>query len=67
MPLLMCKSSKRLPAFCRFAIRKPINGDDFAYDGLTEVQAYHANGRNPDIQPLEASFTRRKMSGIVLW
>lgn len=51
-------TSRLLP----LAIRKPINGDDFAYDGLTEVQAYHANGRNPDIQPLEASFTRRKMS-----
>lgn len=51
-------TSRLLP----YAVRKPINGDDFAYDGLTEVQAYHANGRNPDIQPLEATFTRRKMS-----
>lgn len=45
-----------------YVIRKPINGDDFAYDGLTEVQTYRANGRNPDIQPVEAQFTRRKMS-----
>jgi len=51
-------TSRLLP----YAIRKPISGDDFAYDGLTEVQAYHANGRNPDIQPVEAAFTRRKMS-----
>lgn len=51
-------TSRLLP----YAIRKPISGDDFAYDGLTEVQAYHANGRNPDIQPVEAGFTRRKMS-----
>lgn len=45
-----------------YVIRKQISGDDFAYDGLTEVQAYHANGRNPDISPVEAQFTRRKMS-----
>lgn len=51
-------TSRLLP----YAIRRPINGDDFAYDGLGEVQAYHANGRNPDIQPVEAAFTRRKMS-----
>jgi hypothetical protein len=51
-------TSRLLP----YAVRKPINGDDFAYDGLTEVQAYHANGVNPDIQPVEAQFTRRKMS-----
>lgn len=51
-------TSRLLP----YVIRKGIAGDDFAYDGLTEVQAYHANGRNPDIQPVEAQFTRRKMS-----
>lgn len=51
-------NSRLLP----YAIRKPVSGDDFAYDGLTEVQAYHANGRNPDIQPTEVAFTRRKMS-----
>ena len=51
-------TSRLLP----YVIRKGISGDDFAYDGLTEVQAYHANGRNPDIQPVEAGFTRRKMS-----
>lgn len=51
-------TSRLLP----YVIRKPINGDDFAYDGLTEVAAYLANGRNPDIQPVEANFTRRKMS-----
>lgn len=52
-------TSRLLP----YAIRRPIgSGEDFAYDGLTEVQAYHANGRNPDIQPVEAAFTRRKMS-----
>lgn len=45
-----------------YVVRKSINGDDFAYDGLTEVQSYRANGRNPDIQPVEAQFTRRKMS-----
>lgn len=44
------------------AIRKGISGDDFAFDGLTEFQAYHANGSNPDIQPSTAVFTRRKMS-----
>lgn len=51
-------TSRLLP----YAIRKGIHGDDFAYDGITEVQAYHANGRNPDIQPVEAGFNRRKMS-----
>ncbi|MCK9432289.1 MAG: phage capsid protein [Candidatus Omnitrophica bacterium] len=51
-------TSRLLP----YAVRRPVSGDDFAYDGLTEVQAYHANGRNPDIQPVEAQFTRRKMS-----
>lgn len=45
-----------------FAIRKGISGDNFAYDGITEVQAYRANGRNPDIQPSQMMFTRRKMS-----
>jgi hypothetical protein len=45
-----------------YAIRKSIQGDDFAYDGLESVEAYHANGRNPDIQPVEAQFLRRKMS-----
>ena len=45
-----------------YVVRKSINGDDFAHDGLTEVQSYRANGRNPDIQPVEAQFTRRKMS-----
>jgi hypothetical protein len=45
-----------------YAVRKTIQGDDFAYDGLTEVQTYRANGRTPDIQPVEAQFTRRKMS-----
>ncbi len=42
--------------------RITISGDDFAYDGHTEVAAYHANGTNPDIQPVAASFTRRKLS-----
>lgn len=51
-------TSRLLP----LAIRKGISGDDFAYDGLTEFQAYHANGANPDIQPTTAVFTRRKMS-----
>jgi hypothetical protein len=45
-----------------FAVRKPIMGDDFAYDGLNEVNSYRANGRNPDIQPGTAAFSRRKMS-----
>lgn len=45
-----------------FAKRKAISGDDFAYDGIQEVQSYRANGRNPNIQPTQASFTRRKMS-----
>jgi hypothetical protein len=51
-------NSRLLP----FAKRKEIMGDDFAYDGLTEVQSYRANGRNPDIQPTQMSFTRRKLS-----
>lgn len=51
-------TSRLLP----LAKRVSISGDDFAYDGLTEVQTYRANGRNPDIQPTAASFTRRKMS-----
>lgn len=51
-------TSRLLP----YAKRVPIAGDDFAYDGLTEVQSYRANGRNPDIQPQQAQFTRRKMS-----
>lgn len=45
-----------------FVRRISINGDDFAYDGLNEVQSYRANGRNPDIQPTQASFSRRKLS-----
>ena len=51
-------NSRLLP----YVVRKSINGDDFAYDGITEVQAYHANGQNPDIQPTQVSFPRRKMS-----
>lgn len=51
-------TSRLLP----LAIRKGISGDNFAYDGLTEFNAYHANGSNPDIQPAAAVFTRRKMS-----
>lgn len=51
-------TSRLLP----FVKRQAINGDNFAYDGLTEVQSYRANGRNPDIQPTQASFTRRKLS-----
>ncbi len=42
--------------------RQSIAGDNFAYDGLGEVQSYRANGRNPDIQPQTASFGRRKLS-----
>lgn len=51
-------TSRLLP----FVKRIGINGDNFAYDGLTEVQSYRANGRNPDIQPTQATFTRRKLS-----
>ena len=51
-------TSRLLP----FAKRVGINGDNFAYDGLTEVQSYRANGRNPDIQPSQVTFTRRKLS-----
>ena len=51
-------NSRLLP----YAIRIPIAGDNFAYDGITEVQSYRANGRNPNIQPTQAQFTRRKMS-----
>jgi len=51
-------NSRLLP----FAKRKGIAGDDFAYDGINEVNSYRANGRNPNIQPTQASFTRRKMS-----
>lgn len=45
-----------------FVTRKPIMGDDYAHDGLNEVQPYRANGRNPVLQPTQAAFTRRKMS-----
>lgn len=51
-------TSRLLP----YAVRVPVAGDDFAFDGITEVQSYRANGRNPDIQPTQAQFTRRKMS-----
>lgn len=51
-------TSRLLP----FVKRQSINGDNFAYDGLNEVQSYRANGRNPDIQPTQASFSRRKLS-----
>lgn len=51
-------TSRLLP----YAKRTTISGDDFAYDGLTEVQSYRANGRNPDIQPSQVTFLRRKMS-----
>ena len=51
-------TSRLLP----FAKRIGISGDNFAYDGLTEVQSYRANGRNPDIQPSQVTFTRRKLS-----
>jgi hypothetical protein len=51
-------TSRLLP----FAKRVGISGDLFAYDGLTEVQSYRANGRNPDVQPSQVNFTRRKMS-----
>jgi len=45
-----------------YVIRRPINGDDFAWDGISGVEGYHANGRSPDINPTEAQFLRRKMS-----
>lgn len=45
-----------------FVRRISINGDNFAYDGLNEVNSYRANGRNPDIQPTQAAFARRKLS-----
>lgn len=45
-----------------YVIRKSINGDNFAYDGIGEVQGYRANGRNPNIVPTQAAFSRRKMS-----
>jgi hypothetical protein len=51
-------TSRLLP----FVRRISINGDNAAYDGLNEVQSYRANGRNPDIQPTQASFSRRKLS-----
>ena len=44
------------------AVKKTISGDDFAYDGVQGVQAGRANGRTPDINPTQATFTRRKMS-----
>jgi len=51
-------NSRLLP----YVKRIGISGDNFAYDGLTEVQSYRANGRNPEIQPTQATFTRRKLS-----
>lgn len=51
-------TSRLLP----FVRRVAINGDDYAYDGLNEVNSYRANGRNPDIQPTQAAFSRRKLS-----
>ncbi|MFA5186891.1 MAG: phage capsid protein [Patescibacteria group bacterium] len=45
-----------------FVVRVPVSGDNFAYDGITEVSSYRANGRSPLVQPTQASFTRRKMS-----
>ncbi len=45
-----------------YVIRRPISGDDFAYDGINGVEGYHANGRTQDINPTEAQFLRRKMS-----
>ncbi len=46
-----------------YAVRKGIGkGEEFAFDGLTEVGTYRANGRNPDIQPESVTFNRRKMS-----
>jgi hypothetical protein len=51
-------NSRLLP----YARRISVNGDNFAYDGLNEVNSYRANGRNPDIQPQSASFSRRKLS-----
>jgi len=51
-------TSRLLP----FVKRISISGDNFAYDGISEVQSYRANGRNPNIQPTAVSFTRRKLS-----
>ena len=51
-------TSRLLP----FVERLSINGDNFAYDGITEVQSYRANTRNPEIQPSSAAFLRRKLS-----
>jgi hypothetical protein len=51
-------TSRLLP----YVRRMPINGDNFAYDGLNEVSSYRANGRNPDLVPTQASFSRRKLS-----
>lgn len=51
-------TSRLLP----FVERLSISGDNFAYDGITEVQSYRANGRNPEIQPSSAAFLRRKLS-----
>jgi hypothetical protein len=45
-----------------YATRQTITGDDFAWDGLGEVQPYRANGRNPDVNPTQSAFNRRKMS-----
>ena len=51
-------TSRLLP----YVKRQTISGDNFAYDGLNEVQSYRANGRNPDIQAQQAAFSRRKLS-----
>lgn len=45
-----------------YVVRTGLNGDSAAYDGIQEVQSYRANGRNPDISPTSAGFTRRKLS-----
>lgn len=60
--MLDVKEQQMTTRLTPYTVRKTIIGDNFAYDGLTEVQAYHANGQNPDIQPVQASFTRRRMS-----
>lgn len=51
-------TSRLLP----YVKRQSISGDNFAYDGLNEVNSYRANGRNPDLVPTQASFSRRKLS-----
>lgn len=40
----------------------PINGDNFAYDGIGSVEGQRANGNNVRIQPTDINTNRRKLA-----